>query len=224
MGDTAFRLRLTYRKAGRLRYLSHLEVMRACERAVRRADLPYVVTQGFTPRMKVAFGPALPVGAAGMAESYDLWLRDFVRPAEVLERLRAVSPEDLAPEAAVYVAERERSLSAALTLADYTVEVRGEKVAPDGVRQALDAVLADGALKVQHKGKEKVFDLAMCLPKEMDVEAIDGAVLVRMTTRMGEWGTLRPDVLVNAALERARIDAAYLAVVREGLSREGKDA
>ena len=46
-----FRLRVTYRMAGRLVMLSHLEVCRALERAVRRADLPYAVSQGFSPHM-----------------------------------------------------------------------------------------------------------------------------------------------------------------------------
>ena len=37
-----FRLRVCYEKTGRLRFLSHLEVVRAVERAIRRAALPLV--------------------------------------------------------------------------------------------------------------------------------------------------------------------------------------
>ncbi|WP_417304102.1 DUF2344 domain-containing protein, partial [Ellagibacter isourolithinifaciens] len=44
-----FRLRLTFAKQGRLAMLSHLEVARALERTVRRAGLPYAVSQGFSP-------------------------------------------------------------------------------------------------------------------------------------------------------------------------------
>ena len=68
MPEPSFRFRVVFGKTGRLKLLSHLEVARACERAVRRADLPFAVTRGYTPRMKVAFGPALPVGAEGVAE------------------------------------------------------------------------------------------------------------------------------------------------------------
>jgi len=95
VADTLFRLRVTYGKTGRLRYLSHLEVARACERAIRRAGLEYAVTQGFNQRMKLAFCPALPVGTAGTAEIYDVWLKRFVAPDEVLGMLRATTPVGL---------------------------------------------------------------------------------------------------------------------------------
>ena len=67
-----FRLRMTFCKQGRLAMLSHLEVARALERAVRRAGLPFAVSQGFSPHMKIAFGAALPVGVGGTHELADL--------------------------------------------------------------------------------------------------------------------------------------------------------
>ena len=57
-----FKLRVRYVKEGRLRYLAHLEVLRTVERIVRRAGLPYAVTQGFSPHMRAGFSSALPVG------------------------------------------------------------------------------------------------------------------------------------------------------------------
>ena len=69
MGE-GFRLRVRYSISGRLAYLSHLETIRSMERVIRRAGLPFAITEGFNPHMKVAFGPALPVGA-GPAD----WLR-----------------------------------------------------------------------------------------------------------------------------------------------------
>ena len=48
-----FRLRVTFRETGRLALLSHLEVARALERSVRRAGLPYAVSQGFSDRKSV---------------------------------------------------------------------------------------------------------------------------------------------------------------------------
>ena len=40
-----FRLRVRYGKRDRLKYLGHLEVIHTIERIVRRAGLPYAVTQ-----------------------------------------------------------------------------------------------------------------------------------------------------------------------------------
>lgn len=51
--QTLFRLRVRYVKQGRLRYLGHLEVLHTIERIIRRAQLPYAVTQGFSPHMRL---------------------------------------------------------------------------------------------------------------------------------------------------------------------------
>ena len=98
-----FRLRVTYAMSGRLVMLSHLEVARALERAVRRADLPYAVSQGFSPHMKQAFGAALPVGVGGTEEIFDVQLTEYVAPDKALERLRAASAADLMPYEARYI-------------------------------------------------------------------------------------------------------------------------
>ena len=69
-----FRLRSTYIETGRLAMLSHLEVAHTLERTVRRAGLPFAVSQGFSPHMKIAFGAALPVGVGSTCEIFDLQL------------------------------------------------------------------------------------------------------------------------------------------------------
>lgn len=198
-----FRLRVCFRKVGRLRHLSHLETVRAFERAARRAGLPYAVTKGFTPRMRIAFGPALPVGYAGEREYVDVWLTEHVPAADVLARLQAVTVADLAPKECAYASPAERSLSASLTIARYDIVVEGG-TPPEELERSLAALVETGTFTAEHKGKSKVFDLAEALPKEPEVTVVEGAVVVRMTVRMGERGSLRPDVFLAAARSAAR--------------------
>ncbi len=223
MAEGTFRLRVKFGKTGRLRFLSHLEVVRACERSIRRARLEYAVTLGFNRRIKMAFGPALPVGTAGLGEMYDLWVRRFISPAEALGLLRGSTPEDLAPFEALYLPESAPSLGAAMTIADYEVLVDCPDGCPDDVRAGLEAIVAGGSLALEHKGKSKVFDLTICLPKGMEVRAIPGGAAISITTRMGAWGSLRPEALVAQALERSSVSGAVTAVTRIGLQSE-KDA
>lgn len=84
---TLFRLRVRYGKRGRLKYLGHLELIHTIERIVRRAGLPYAVTQGFSPHMRVGFSSALPVGTSSTCEWYDLFMTEFVALDEAFERL-----------------------------------------------------------------------------------------------------------------------------------------
>ncbi len=167
--------------------------------------------------MKVAFGPALPVGTAGDAEYFDVWLTSFVPVAGVLERLAGATPVDLAPTAVRYVAESEPSLSAAISIARYRVAVTSPAMGPEQLEEALRGVIETGELAVEHKGKVKVFELARSLPKEPRVSSADGLLVVDATTRIGQEGSLRPEALIHEALTCSGLPGSISAVTRAGL-------
>lgn len=208
--ETLFCLRTRYVETGRLRYLSHLELLRALERTVRRAGLPYAVTQGFSPRIKAAYGPALPVGVASRDEWFDLWLREYRPAGEYLAALRRAAPPDLAPQEAAYVDLHAPSLSAALTLACWEAEVGpqpGEagapfaRLLPADVAAACDAVVARGEITYPRSGKPRTVALAGKLARGPEAAPLPGGApgaLVRFTTRSSNEGALRPDVLMGA--------------------------
>ena len=215
MTSGEFRLRFAYPKRGRLRWLSHLEVTRALERGLRRAGLPYAVTQGFSPHMKVGFGPALPVGSGSAREYVDVWLSRYLPAPDALGRMAAALPADLAPYEARYVAAGQPALTAGVLIGEYDVRVEGEEAVDAATTQAaLDALMASGELAVEHKGKQKVFDLARSLPKEPHAREVGGTVHVDVTVRMGPEGSLRPEVLLRAALESSGKAGVVAAVTR----------
>lgn len=218
-----FRLRVCYRKGGRLRFLSHLEVARACERAVRRASLPYAVTQGFSPKMKVAFGPALPVATEGEREYFDLWLISFVGGETALGRLAGSTPKELAPREVRYVSPGEGSLSAGLTIARYRILMGGPVAEPKVWTEALETVRSRGQLSVEHKGRQKVFDLADALPEEPEASVTDAGVAIEVTIRIGPSGSLRPEALIRAAAQLTGAPGVIEKVTRTELLAEDED-
>lgn len=212
-----FRLRVRFGKTGRLRWLSHLEVLRALERTVRRSTLPYAITQGFNPHMKAAFGPALPVGTAGLNEYFDVWLRGYTESEQALARLRDASPEHLFPTGARYVGDREPSLTAALTIARYEIEIDGEELRPEGVRAGISELFSEGVLEVEHRGKAKVFDLGQSVPEDARVIGREGGVLMALTVRMGPSGSLRPESLAMQAVRRSGLEVSAIRTTRTDL-------
>ncbi|NLT44513.1 radical SAM-linked protein [Mesotoga sp. BH458_6_3_2_1] len=52
---------------GLMRFLSHQETVTAIERTIRRSGLSVTFTQGFHPRIKVSYSPAIPTGVASLA-------------------------------------------------------------------------------------------------------------------------------------------------------------
>ena len=207
-----FLLRICHAKTGRLRFLSHLEIVRALERAVRRADLPFSVSQGFSPHMRLAFGPALPVGSAGLAEWLDLPLTEFVAPNAALSRLRDVTPPELAPARLGYVAAGSTSLSASITAARYSVSVEGD-TSSEQLARALEDIVAAGRFEVTRKGKTRGFDLASTVWEAPRVEATPQGSVVSLGLSLGAQGSLRPEALVTAALEYSGSSASSAVIV-----------
>lgn len=67
-------VRVTFRKLGRARYISHLDVNRTMTRALRRAGLPVWYTEGFNRHPYLTFASPLSLGFEGERETMDIRL------------------------------------------------------------------------------------------------------------------------------------------------------
>lgn len=89
------KFRLRFRKTGVLRLLSHHDLMRCCERMLRRADIPFRMTGGFHPTPRLVFALSLPLGVEGLREVVELeTIREF-DSADILSRLQKQAPTGL---------------------------------------------------------------------------------------------------------------------------------
>ncbi len=89
------KLRMKFKKDRPVMFISHLDMMRTFERAFRRADIPVAFTQGFNPRPKISFTPALSVGITSSSEYMDVEFYEDVQEDDVSIRLNRVLPEGL---------------------------------------------------------------------------------------------------------------------------------
>jgi radical SAM family uncharacterized protein/radical SAM-linked protein len=64
--------RIRFAKVGRAAFLGHLDLVRLLSRSLRRADLPLAMTRGFSPKPRLAFGPALGLGVPSLGELMDV--------------------------------------------------------------------------------------------------------------------------------------------------------
>jgi len=92
----AQKLRLRYRRTGRLRFASHRDFQRVFERAVRRAAVPIAFSQGFNPHPRISYAGAAPTGAASVAEYLEIGLTVMCEPERVMEALNEALPPDMA--------------------------------------------------------------------------------------------------------------------------------
>jgi len=84
------RVRIFYEKTGDFRFFSHLTMIQHIERLLRRSGVPFGVSGGFHPRMKLASLPPLPVFAASRAEVVEGFAPLALGGDKLLRRLQAV--------------------------------------------------------------------------------------------------------------------------------------
>jgi radical SAM-linked protein len=92
LGD---KLRFRFAKTGTLRLLSHNDLMRATERMLRRAGLPFKSTAGFHPTPRMHFALSLPLGVEGLDEVVEMEFTRELDADDVLVKLNEQAPAGL---------------------------------------------------------------------------------------------------------------------------------
>jgi len=90
-GERQERWRLSFEKLGASALLGHLDFMREIGRVIRRAGLRPVYSQGFSPKPRFTFGPALALGVASLDEKIEVDLIDAPDPEQMIAVLQRAS-------------------------------------------------------------------------------------------------------------------------------------
>jgi len=147
---------LRFCKTGPLRFLSHLDLNRAIDRAVRRSGLPVVYSQGYNPSAQIGYAHALPTGTAGERELCQIELERPVPADDVHRALVTQLPEDLQPiETTVVSGEKRKHISGSV-VAEYEMELSPpDYVDIEMLLRAADQVLDAGELAIVRETKSR---------------------------------------------------------------------
>lgn len=194
-----YRLRLTFSKKKTIKYISHLDLALAWERALRRAQIPLVYSQGFNPRPKLQVASGLPLGTAGRAEILDIIISNPISPEEALERIRPTLPAGIELHTVEATPLKSPSLQHLLRQAEYRVTVETELSAEAVTQRVNDLLAADEITQIRRRRKrDEEIDLRPWL-HELRIEAIDdGEVQLHMRLTAGQFGNLRPEAVLEA--------------------------
>jgi len=154
------RLRLRFGRGDEVKFISHLDVVRFWERAFRRARIPLVYSQGFTPHPRISLAAPLAVGVTSEAELMDVWLSRWMPPQSLMMWVKSQLPCGFEIFDAWQVGLNIPSLQSCLAFAEYRVEVKSEKGRQD-VEVSLHSLLQARELPWHHSrgDKMKLYDL-----------------------------------------------------------------
>jgi radical SAM-linked protein len=188
------RLRVTFSKGEEVKYISHLDLMRVWERALRRAQVPLLHSQGYNPRPKITFAAALAVGISGQREIMDLMLERPLAPLDFATAIKTQLPPGITLSEVEEVYPTLPALQTQVQGADYLATVRtGEE--KKVVEARLSSLLSNTHRPRQRRGKE--YDLRPLIEDLRLEERDEDRCTIAMTLRAGEGGTGRPDEVLD---------------------------
>jgi len=193
------RLRVTFARGEKLKYLSHLDLMRLWGRALRRAGIPLVYSSGFSPHPKLSLAAPLPIGVTSEAELMDLFLSRRLSPYLFMKAVSPQLPQGIEVLATQEVGLRLPSAQSQVRFAEYRVEVETE-MSPDEVRARLASLLALRQLPWQHMrdtGPRK-YDLRALIDDLWLAPGKPRPVTLGMRLRTDDRASGRPDQVAIA--------------------------
>lgn len=197
-------VRIVFSKIGQIKYVSHLDLVRAMTRAVRRAGIPLWYTEGFNRHPYLTFAAPLSLGYEGLRETMDIRMADDFPFDELVKRLNAVFPEGLTALSAADVVAKAGDLAAA----EYrlTIHLPATVIADALSRQEL---------LVEKRTKKKTMKTMNILPyfKDADVCAVgEGVTAVTVTLPSGSNENINPGLFITAlkGIVGADVDAEVL--------------
>jgi len=206
------RLRVEYKKGQEIKYLSHLQLIRLVERVLRRAQIPYALSEGFSPHIKLSLGTVLPVGVWGVREYFDLELTREIPPGQFMEAVNRVAPTGFEVRQAKIISDKAPSLQAQVNAAVYCLVLK-PGVEEERARTTLEDVMRGEKLMVPKRGsatEEK--DLRPGIYR-LSLGKEEGVLVILALVSSGSKDNIRPDELV-LCLEDRGLAGAFADVYR----------
>ncbi len=217
-------IRIRFRKYGIMKFIGHLDVMRFFQKAIRRAELNVVYSQGFSPHQVMSFAAPLGVGLTSDAEYLDVELSDIPSPEEVLARLNAVMPEGFCANACQILPEtppntRKENAMSIVSAADYIVSLKDgyqTGLAHEEWRSQFCRFMESDRIEILKKSKKgtkqtdirpMIYESGFSWQENPDSvrERYENGLTVFLRTAAGSTQNLKPELVIEAFYEFANL-------------------
>jgi len=192
------RLRIRFKRGDEVKFISHLDLIRLWQRALRRAGVMLAYGEGFNPHPRLSLAAPLALGVTAEAELMDVYI---VQPLSTPAFAAMVGPQ--LPRgveiARVYpIALEAPSLQSQVRFAEYQVRVTA--VSADDLELALVSLMARQSLPWQHQRDTgiKCYDLRKLIDRLWLAGYDSGVAVIGMKLRCDSEGAGRPEQVVKA--------------------------
>jgi len=220
-------IRAKFTRGSKVKYISHLDIVRTFERTIRRARIPIAYSQGFNPHPQMVFGLPLPVGVTSEAEYADFEMAYPVNPWKFRELLNKELPDGLkiidAREKATKI-----NIMASIIMSSYHIWIVADpEQGENDVKETIDAFLRSPSIIVKKEGKQGVreVDIKPMIHK-LELENFEennniinseGHFCISALLSAGSMANLKPELLIKAMDDKTGLGVRHYGIHRTGL-------
>ena len=188
------RLRAQYSVGPELKFLANLDMMHLMERALRRAQIPYLLSEGFNPHIRMSMGTILPVGLWGEKEYFDLELKTMPT-ADFMTAMNNALPPGMLIKFCQEISPATPSLMKMVNAAEYAFMIKKNGLDLGGI---VAQILDQTEISVQSRGKNKSVykDLRPGI-YGITIEAADQVEIINIMVSVNEPLNVRFDELLD---------------------------
>lgn len=193
------RLRLRFSRGEEVKYISHLDLMRCWERALRRVEIPLAYSEGFTPHPRLSLAAPLPIGVTSEAELMDITLQKSLSPYFLIRTMAQQLPQGIDILEVHQIPLIIPSLQSQLRYAEYRVAVKAIKSLEE-MQAAIITLLRAERLPWQHMRDTgpRRYDLRALIEHIWVISWCESTFTLGMKLRCDSRGTGRPEQVTQA--------------------------
>lgn len=204
------RLRVWFGKLGDMALVSHLDLVRLYDRAIRRASLPIAYTNGYHPMPRIMIANALSLGATSQGEIVEFELTQAMEVEEFKQRLASQLPSDIPVYQVEEVDLTTRTATQVLERAEYLLTLAADCASIHQWQEWVEAVKLREVIEWEHTTKsgkkqqvnlrDRLFELEVMEPQRhgehTEEEGVCSAVVRYVGSCRNDGTLLRPEHFV----------------------------
>ncbi len=151
-------VRIWFTKERECKYISHLDLNRTMTRAIRRAELPIWITEGFNPHPFITFPLPISLGISGKRECMDIRIIDeSFDITSISDRMNPYLPDGIR----VFSATEPKLDPKYIAFAGYRATISADSMGADELYQSILGILSEDELIIKKKSKAGFKDVDM---------------------------------------------------------------
>ncbi|SHJ95377.1 radical SAM-linked protein [Anaerobranca californiensis DSM 14826] len=167
---------IKYQKGEEVRFISHLDLLRALERTSRRAGIPIAYSQGYNPHPKLSFATPLSVGIVSYGDYLEIELTENLEIDEIIKKMNDNLPLGIKFLDGKKLTKKVPTLGALVEATEYKVVVKSS-----GLKEKIEEILKNESIYIERRSKKgiKMVDI---LPLILKLEYKDDVLSMLLTT------------------------------------------